>query len=504
MSLLLQAAECSDQESDDAVPLFTTGEIMTITGGVLAQGLPPMTIRRIWTDSRTVRSGDLFVALAGVRFDGHQFVADALKKGAAGAIVRRGFVGAEGARVPVAPSNATGDGPHPARKAPWQGLLIEVEDPLRAFQELARAHRHRFDIPVVAVSGSNGKTTTKEMIGAILTERFPTLKTDGNLNNHIGVPRTLLRLTARHRAAVIEMGISRQGEMTRLCEIAEPTHGVLTNIGPTHLETLGDLRTVAQAKGEMLDRLPRDGTAVLNADDVFFKDLAARVRGQVRSFGFSGRADVRALQVERRGPACSRMRVGVRGRARPLFVTLGVAGAHNLANALAAIATGLALGVGERAIRAGLARFRPSAMRSEVRRWRGVTWLNDCYNANPSSLRAALRWLTELKSELKGDGRAIAVLGDMLELGEGSVRIHRDIGEELARQGTDYLLTVGELAAEIAAGARRAGMPDDRMIVTQEHAALAERLQGILREGDVVLLKGSRGARMERVLEELA
>src|SRR5205823_3009270 len=153
------------------------------------------TIRRVWADSRTVRSGDLFVALVGVRFDGHQFVADALKRGAVGAIVRRGF------------------------KAPWQGLLIEVEDPLRAFQELARAHRHRFDIPVVAVSGSNGKTTTKEMIGAILTERFPTLKTDGNLNNHIGVPRTLLRLTARHRAAVIEMGISRQGEMTRLCEI---------------------------------------------------------------------------------------------------------------------------------------------------------------------------------------------------------------------------------------------------------------------------------------------
>jgi len=480
MSLLLQTAECSDQESDDAVPLFTTDEIATITGGVLAQGLPNTAVRRLWTDSRTVRRGDLFVALTGARFDGHQFVADALKKGAVGAIVRRGF------------------------KAPWKALLIEVEDPLRAFQELARAHRRRFAIPVVAVSGSNGKTTTKEMIGAILAECFPVLKTDGNLNNHIGVPQTLLRLTARHEAAVIEMGISRLGEMARLCEIAEPIHGVLTNIGPTHLETLGDLRTVAQAKGEMLDRLPRDGTAVLNADDAFFKDLAARVRGQVRSFGFSERADVRALQVGRRGLAFSFVRVGVRGRARPLSVTLGVAGAHNIANALAAIATGLALGVGESAIRAGLARFRPTAMRSEVRRWRGVTWLNDCYNANPSSMRAALRWLAELKGELKGNGRAIAVLGDMLELGEGSVRIHRDIGEELARQGTDYLLTVGDLAAEIAAGARGAGMPVDRVIVTQERAALAERLKDILRTGDVVLLKGSRGTRMERVLEELA
>ena len=503
MSLLLQPAECSDQESDDAVPLFTTDEIVTITGGVMAQGLPNVAIRRLWTDSRTLRRGDLFVALSGARFDGHQFVADALRKGAVGAIVRRGFVGSGGARVPVAPSNATGDGPHPARKAPWKAHLIEVEDPLHAFQELAHAHRRRFTIPVVAVSGSNGKTTTKEMIGAILAESFSVLKTDGNLNNHIGVPQTLLRLTARHEVAVVEMGISRLGEMARLCEIAEPTHGVLTNIGPTHLETLGDLRTVAQAKGEMLERLPRDGTAILNADDAFFKDLAARVRGQVRSFGFSERADVRALRVERRGLAFSLVRVGVRGRARPLSVTLGVAGAHNIANALAAIATGLALGVGESAIRAGLARFRPTAMRSEVRRRRGVTWLNDCYNANPTSMRAALRWLAELKGELKGNGRAIAVLGDMLELGEGSVRIHRDIGEELARQGTDYLLTVGDLAAEIAAGAREAGMPADRVIVTQEHAALAERLKGILRAGDVVLLKGSRGARMERVLEEL-
>jgi UDP-N-acetylmuramoyl-tripeptide--D-alanyl-D-alanine ligase len=480
MSLLLQTAECSDQESDDAVPLFTTDEIVTIIGGVLAQGSPNVAIRRLWTDSRTLRRGDLFVALTGARFDGHQFVTDALRKGAVGAIVRRGF------------------------KAPWKGPLIEVEDPLRAFQELAHAHRRRFTIPVVAVSGSNGKTTTKEMIGAILAEYFPVLKTDGNLNNHIGVPQTLLRLTARHEAAVIEMGISRLGEMARLCEIAEPTHGVVTNVGPTHLETLGDLRTVAQAKGEMLERLPRDGTAILNADDAFFKDLAARVRGQVQSFGFSERADVRALQVERRGPAFSFVRVGVRGRARPFSVTLGVAGAHNIADALAAIATGLALGVGESAIRAGLARFRPTAMRSEVRRWRGVTWLNDCYNANPSSMRAALRWLAELKGELKGNGRTIAVLGDMLELGEGSVRIHRDIGEELARQGTDYLLTVGDLAAEIAAGARGAGMPVDRVIVTQEHAALAERLKSILRAGDVVLLKGSRGARMERVLEELA
>ncbi len=475
MTVALEPAGCTESTTDDTVALFTGAEIAAITEGVLAQGSPGTAIRRVWTDSRTVRRGDLFVALTGARFDGHQFVAEALKKGAVGALVRRGF------------------------KLPGTALLIEVNESLRAFQEVARAYRRRFDIPVVAVSGSNGKTTTKDMIAAILAERFVTLKTEGNLNNHIGVPQTLLRLAPRHEAAVIEMGISRPGEMARLCEIAEPTHGVLTNIGPTHLETLGDVRTVARAKGEMLVALPPDGTAVLNADDAFYGELCARVRGRVRSFGFSERADVRALDVETRGPSSTILRVGVRDRARPFSVSLAVAGAHNVANALAAAAAGLAVGVGEGAIRTGLARYRPANMRSEVRRWRGVTVLNDCYNANPASMRAALRWL----SEVKGTGRAIAVLGDMLELGGETQQAHREIGVEVVRLGTDYLLTVGASAAGIAEGARGAGMPAGCVITAPDHGVLAGRLRGILRKGDVLLLKGSRGARMERVLEAL-
>ena len=475
MTAVLECPGCPDLETDDAMALFTSADITRITQGVLTQGSPHAAIKRVWTDSRTVRRGDLFVALTGERFDGHQFVPEALKKGAAGALVRRGY------------------------KLPGAALLIEVDEPLRAFQELARAHRRRFDIPVVAVSGSNGKTTTKDMIGAILAARFATLKTEGNLNNHIGVPQTLLRLTARHEVAVIEMGISGPGEMTRLCEIAAPTHGVLTNIGPTHLETLGDVQAVARAKGEMLHALPADGTAVLNADDAFFDELSARARGHVRSFGFSERADVRALHVELRGPSETVLRVGVRGRTRPFVVTLRVAGAHNVSNALAAVATGVSLGVGEGAIREGLACYRPAAMRSEVCRWRGVTVLKDCYNANPASMRAAIRWL----AEVKGTGRTIAVLGDMLELGQEAQPAHRDIGMEVIRHKTDYLLTVGALAAEIAGGALAGGMPADRVIITKDHADLAERLKVILRKGDVVLLKGSRGATMERVLEAL-
>lgn len=461
--------------------MFTVGDILAITGGRLLSGSPRRDIRRVWTDSRTIRRGDLFVALAGERFDGHGFVGDAVRKGAVGALVRRGHTMRAGNTLPST------------------AVLIGVDDPLRAFQDLACAHRSRFDLPVIAVSGSNGKTTTKEMIGRVVSERFSTLITHGNLNNHIGVPQTLFRLTPRHRAAVIEMGISGLGEMARLCEIARPTHGVLTNIGPTHLATLGTIRNVARAKGELLGALPKEGTAVLNADDRFFGELRGRVRGRTISFGYGPGADVRALDCTSPRPSSSQVRIGVRGRARPFTVSLRVSGRHNVANALAAAATGIALGIGVAAIQAGLSRYRPSLMRSEVRRWRGATVLNDCYNANPASVRAALQWM----ADVKGAGRTFAVLGDMLELGERAERVHREIGRELARAGTDYLLTTGVLGAAIAAGARDAGMPEDRVVTAHDQAAVARRLREIVRKGDVVLVKGSRGARMERVLEWL-
>ena len=458
------------------MPLFTVAQVLEITGGRLVSGSRTAGVRRVWTDSRTVRRGDLFVALTGEHFDGHQFVDDAIRKGAMGALVRTG-----------AP---------PGRKR--SAAVIEVKDPLRGYQDLAAAHRRRFRVPLVAISGSNGKTTTKELIGRILSERFPTLITKGNLNNHIGVPQTLLRLTARHRAAVLEMGISAVGEMRHLCAIAAPTHGVLTNIGPTHLATLGNLQTVAQAKGELLESLPAEGTAILNADDDFFEPLRAKVKGRVLSFGYRREADVRALDVECRGAGASRIRIAVRGRRHPFTVAFRLAGRHNVANALAATATGLSLGVGVESIRRGLARFHPIAMRSEVRRWQGATLLNDSYNANPASVRAALQWL----GDMKGSGRSFAVLGDMLELGEKAEEAHRAIGRELAA-GVDYLLATGSLGAEIAAGAVAAGMPATHVLVAEDHDALAEHLRRLVQRGDVVLLKGSRGARMERVLEAL-
>ena len=458
--------------------IFTLAEITRITDGRRVpnrSGDPDRPVRRVWTDSRTIRPGDLFVALTGERFDGQHYVKDALRNGAVAALVRRGY----------------GSTSKP-------GALIEVDDPLRAFQALAAAHRRRFVVPVVAVTGSNGKTTTKTMIGSILSERFETLITAANYNNHIGVPQTMLRLTTRHRAAVIEMGISVAGEMSRLCEIAAPTHGVVTNIGPAHLASFGSLEAVARAKGELLRCLPADGTAILNADDAFFHELQGLFPGRLLSFGFNETADVRALRVESDGTSFSIVSVGIRGQKRLLPIMLRMAGRHNIANALAAIATGKALGIGAAAIRTGLARCRPSAMRSEVRRWGGVTVLNDCYNANPASVRAAVEWL----AEAKGTGRSFAVLGDMLELGKDAVQVHRDVGRVLASRA-DFVLTTGELGAEIAAGALAGGMAPDRVLTASDHERLAQKLRALARKGDVVLVKGSRGARMERVLEAL-
>jgi UDP-N-acetylmuramoyl-tripeptide--D-alanyl-D-alanine ligase len=459
------------------VTVFTIAEVASITNGRVRIRRPQdlqRAVRRVWTDSRTCRAGDLFVALVGPRFDGHRYLRDARRKGAIAALVQKGSATMDGAPV------------------------VQVDDTLRAFQQLAAAHRRRFAIPVVAVSGSNGKTTTKEMIGRILSERFRTLVTAGNYNNHIGVPQTLFQLTRRHDAAVIEMGISGLGEMTRLCEIAAPTHGVLTNIGPTHLATLGTLDTVARAKGELLKSLPSDGTAILNADDPYYRQLSSWANGPVLSFGFSRAANVRALKIRSKGPSASVVSVRLPRRRYGFNVRLQVAGRHNIANALAAVATGTALGVGVKRIQAGLARYKPGAMRSEVQRRRGVMILNDCYNANPASVRVALDWL----AEIKGTGRSFAVLGEMRELGEAEVEIHREVGRALATRA-DYLLTTGRLGSELAAGAIQGGMRRDHVVVATDQDELAKRLRTLLRKGDSVLLKGSRAAKMERVLEKL-
>lgn len=379
-----------------------------------------------------------------------------------------------------------------------QPLLIEVEDSLRAYQDLAAFHRKRFHIPVVAVTGSNGKTTTKEMVASTLKARWQILSTKGNLNNSIGLPQTLLRLTARHQVAVVEMGVDQEGQTARLCEIARPTHGIITNIGPDHLEYFRTLDASARAKAELLANLPNDGVIVLNADDSYFKFLRSRAKCAVVSFGFSPKAQIRAREVKSLD-ARSTFRVLYPNSTRSCLMSVGVRGVHNVSNALAALAVGHVLGVSAKKMALGLSRFRPAAMRSQVQTIHGVTLLHDYYNANPASMKVAINLLIDVA----GGKRTIAILGDMLELGQSEKDLHRQIGEYVAEQGVDGLIACGAFAKDYVRGAKTKGMPAGQILETRNIEEASRVGKDFVRPGDVVLIKGSRGLRMERLIGEL-
>lgn len=478
------------ERSGELMALFTVEELREVISVKVLAGDPSPSAKRrfrgISTDSRSIRRGDLFVALEGENFDGHEFVPAVLAKGAAGAIVRDTY------RLPPHKGDAKG----PGRAEPF---VFGVRDPLFAYQQLATHHRSRFEIPVVAVTGSNGKTTTKEMVAGVLAQRWRTLKTEGNFNNRVGVPHTLFRLTSRHQAAAIEMGVDQRGQTTRLCEIVRPTIGVITNIGPDHLEFFGSMEGSAQAKAELLDLLPVGGTAVLNADDLYFDYLASRARCRVVSFGLSEKADVRATQVISDVRKGTGFRLHLPGKGRFTPVTIKVHGTHNVTNALAAAAVGYALNLPGTAIAQGLAKFRPAAMRSQVMTHHGVQIINDCYNANPASMKAALQLLAQWSPARE----RMAVLGDMLELGRDTQQMHRDVGQYLAGLDLSRLIVCGALGREIAEGARQAGMSDSTIMEFPDAASAAEVLKRMIGQGDVLLVKASRGMKMEQIVQVL-
>jgi UDP-N-acetylmuramoyl-tripeptide--D-alanyl-D-alanine ligase len=471
--------------------LFTVEELREVISVKVLAGDPSPSakrrIRGISSDSRSIRRGDLFVALKGDRFDGHDFVPAVLAQGAAGAIVHDEYRLPQGKGTGVKTSGRT------------EPFIFGVRDPLFAYQQLATHHRSRFEIPVVAVTGSNGKTTTKEMVASVLAQRWRTLKTEGNFNNRIGVPHTLFRLSARHQAAVIEMGVDQQGQTRRLCEIARPTIGIITNIGPDHLEFFGSMEGSAQAKAELLDHLSENGTAILNADDPYFDYLAARAQCRVVSFGLSEKADVRATHVSSDARHGTNFRLLLPGKSRHTLVTIKVHGAHNVANALAAAAVGFALNFSGAMIAQGLAKFRPATMRSQVVTHHGVQVINDCYNANPASMKAALQLLAQWSPARE----RVAVLGDMLELGRDTQQMHRDVGRFLAALNLSRLIACGTLGREIAEGAREAGMSRFAIVDVPDAGAAAELLRTLVRQGDVVLVKASRGMKMEQVVHLL-
>jgi UDP-N-acetylmuramoyl-tripeptide--D-alanyl-D-alanine ligase len=391
-----------------------------------------------------------------------------------------------------------GPGPGPGGVGPLP--LLAVPDTLAALGNLARFHRRRFAIPLVGVTGSNGKTTTREMVACILATRGPVLRTEGNLNNEVGVPLTLLRLDAGHTAAVIEMGMSHAGEIARLAAIAEPGVGVVTNASAAHLHDLGTVEAVARAKGELYQGLPADGVAVANADDARMLARARKCGRRVLTFsgGADRQADVVVVAPVAQDEAGLSFALGIGTKEVP--VRLSLVGAHNAVNAAAAAAATLALGCSDREIVRGLAEVRPVGRLLRMERLTsGVLLLDDCYNANPASMAAALLTL----SALARGGRAAAVLGDMLELGPAEEAAHRELGALAAASGLALLATFGPRSRLSHEAALAAGLPPGQALHTEDPSTLASWARERLRPGDVLLVKGSRGMKLERLVEAL-
>jgi UDP-N-acetylmuramoyl-tripeptide--D-alanyl-D-alanine ligase len=455
---------------------FEANELLQATGGTV-RGTLPERVSSVSTDSRAIESGALFVALQGERFDGHDFLEKAASAGAAAAVVRRGA----------------------CARAPERVALIEVDDTLVALGQLARLHRRRFSIPVGAITGSNGKTTVKEMIGTILSVRGPTLKTEGNLNNEVGVPLTLLKLDASHSSAIIEMGMNHPGELTRLSAIGEPCCAEVTCIAPAHLAGLGDIEAVARAKGEIYAGLPAEGLALANADDPRVLAQARASGRRVVTFGKAEGSDVRLREVVSHDASGLKIRVGWQGKS--YSCTLRFVGEHNAVNACGAFAMGLALGCSPSECVEGLLYAKPWAHRLALVEVPGeVTVLDDCYNANPASMAAALA----TQAALAKGRRRVAVLGDMLELGNGEEALHREVGKLAVDSGVEVLVGLGPRSKAMIDAASSLG--EDAFCAPDP-----EGLEGALdfliprlRPSDLVLIKASRGMRLERMVEALA
>ncbi|MFH2098339.1 MAG: UDP-N-acetylmuramoyl-tripeptide--D-alanyl-D-alanine ligase, partial [Pseudomonadota bacterium] len=457
-------------------PLFTVPQILDATGGNLAAGPLDAGFARVVIDSRRVEPGDLFVAIPGDRFDGHDFIAAAVTAGAAGVVAAGNRVG--------------------GLSLPPETVLVAVPGTIEALGALAAFHRKRLPVRVVGLTGSNGKTTTKEMMAAVLSQRFRTSRNAGNQNNHIGVPLTLLALDETVEYAVVEMGMNHPGEIAVLAKMAAPDVCCITNVGPGHLEGLGSVEGVAAAKAELLDAAP-EAVAVLNADDPRVRRMAGRHPGRVVLFGTDPAAEVRfhSLTHEPDGMAFS-----LRFPQAEARVKLGMHGRCMAANAACAAAVGYVAGVEPDAIVRGLSLCQPVAGRLFVKALRdNMILVDDAYNANPASMAAAMEMLCGLVTE----GRCVLVIGEMAELGVDAASWHREVGRLAAAYQMDALYVTGPHAGEVARGAREAGM-DPGSIVKEDKRTLMARLQTELAPGDRILVKGSRVAGMDEVADRLA
>jgi UDP-N-acetylmuramoyl-tripeptide--D-alanyl-D-alanine ligase len=421
-------------------------------------------------DSRSIQPGQLFFAVKGERLDGHDYVQSALDKGAIAAVVQKDQAG----RYP--------------RNAP----LLTVNDTLVALQALATGVRRIWGKPLIAITGSAGKTTTKEAIAHLLATKHRILKSEGNFNNHFGLPLMLLKLEPEHDLAVIEMGMSHAGEIAALAAIALPETGVVTCVAPVHLEFFDSIAEIARAKYELIQSLSPGGTAVLNADDEYVSQFGRDFQGKVITFGLDSTADVRAEYIQDRGAEGSRFDVVLSTRQREPAL-LPLVGRHNIHNALAAVAVTLQHGLTLSETVVALSSLVPADKRGQVTQVGDTRVINDCYNSNPKALDAMVDALASMPAR-----RRIVVAGEMLELGPGGPELHRNSGRHMAERGIDMLIGVRGLAQEIVSAAR-AGRMRAEFVNTPEEAG--EWLAHETREGDVVLLKASRGVKLERALE---
>lgn len=456
-------------------------QLLHAVDGTLLRGKEEHCFQGVSIDSRNIRANQLFICIRGERFDGHDFLAQAANKKASGIVL---------SAEEKIPAELLTD-------APGNPFIVRVRDTLTALQDLAHFHRKNLHVRTIGVTGTNGKSTTKEMIASICDTKFKTLKTIGNLNNHIGLPLTLLELEPAHKIAVLEMGMSAAGEIRRLAEIAEPNIGVITNISEAHLVQLKTIKNVQKAKGELFQSLNERGTAIVNADDPLVLELAQSLQARRITFGINNPADVRATNIHPKNNDGFDFTVALPDKTFPIH--LPFLGYCNIYNALAAIATGYSLGFTPEEMTKGLAQSRLMSQRGEIIRHKSMTLINDAYNANPQSMREALGVLHRYKCA----GRKFFVIGDMLELSDSAQTAHAQLGKEIAKCSIDHLVTVGSLAAFAGESAKESGMKKNQVILAKTHQEAIDYLTDNAKSGDCLVFKGSRGSAMEKVIQGL-
>lgn len=459
--------------------LLKAGEIAKITGGEILSGSAERICKGVSTDSRDIDRGNLFVPIIGGNFDGHDFIGKAVEQGAAVVLVQRDKSERFKCSVTDVP-------------------IIIVGDTLKSLGDIASFWRKQFDVPIVAVTGSSGKTTTKEMIASVVSLSRNILKNHGNFNNLIGLPLTLLQLNDGHKAVILEMGTNRRGEIERLTHIADPDVGIITNTGPAHLEGLKSLDLVVKEKGDLFGNMKNNGVAVVNRDDSAISDLLERWKGKSLTFGMYGNAFVTAEDVTVEGREGINFTLAIEGKRKR--INIDAMGRHNVSDALAAAACSWALGIEYNQICSGLEGFKQLPGRMRLHRLKkGISLIDDTYNANPASTREAIETL----NEIKGDNDIFVVMADMLELGDSAAKMHEEIGSLMARRGVKRIFLSGNLVMSLANGAKKEGLMQDQIVLQATPEMVVDQLYSFVKRGDFILVKGSRGMKMEQYVNAI-